>query len=63
MWVAIMDTEHYEWIAWGGNRTEALAELESMWQLDTKLHTSLDELEELYGIKVLQLQDYGCLKL
>ena len=65
VWVAIMETEHYEWMAVGKTKDEAVDTIVKEWQegrgCERRDEMTKEELQEYYGIRCRFLEFGKCL--
>lgn len=68
IWVAIMDSENYTWVACGETRQKALKAIQQKWNSDVgKSYSPLEkitlrEMEEEYGVSVYELGIGECIQ-
>ena len=60
MYVAIMQSETYEWVAFGKTELKAKRAIEKEWNSSTREPMTLAELDEYYGIYATEVVDGKC---
>lgn len=61
MFIILMNSENYTWIAYGKNVSEAKRELVKRWNSSpTREHMTAKELEEYYGFNIIDGTTKGC---
>lgn len=63
MYIAIMNSENYEWIGFGKTELKAKNAIGKEWNSGTREAMTVRELDEYYGIYVVEYADGKCIVL
>ena len=60
MYVALMDSENYQWVGFGSTKTKAVESIVTKWNNGMREPMGHKELDDYYGITIIKAKDGEC---